>query len=362
MTQYIVPAVLALVVGLILWIVKRECLALEYDVVESDPFPTEGGVGKYFVCELKNIGNRAIENVSFKIEVSKGAIDSIKYSNAQLFNISEQASTFVQGVLPLLNPKERFGTMLTIKKAEDDSNIKVEARAIGATASKKSNESMPPYIQSFLFTITVALTLLAVFSTWNTFSQSRITNSIEKIGDISALTKDIDARKQKLDELKNESEKRLTEFDELQRKEEDLQRKEKQGEPQREQIVFAILNRSGLSHVIPGLISISGEGLPFWKTGLHLMHSYLLDKSNARKYVNALVELANVDSIAPSSKGFLLYLAGKIEKSEGNSNNAIQYFEICKKETPLMYEYLMAQDPAYDLASVKMWLTKNKIK
>lgn len=359
MTQYIVPAVLAFIVGLFLWIVKREHLALEYYVVESDPFPREGGVGKYFVCELKNTGNRAIENVSFKIEVSKGAIDSIKYSNAQLFNISEQANTFVQGVLPLLNPKERFGTMLTIKNAEDDSNIKVEARAIGATASKKSSETMPQYIQSFLLIIAVAFTF---FSIWSTFSQSRITKSIEKIGEISALTKDLDARKQKLDELKNESEKRQTEFEELQRKEEDLQRKEKQGEPQREQIVFAILNRSGLSHVIPGLISISGEGLPFWKTGLHLMHSYLLDKSNARKYVNALVELANVDSIAPSSKGFLLYLAGKIEKSEGNSNNAIQYFEICKKETPLMYEYLMAQDPAYDLASVKMWLTKNKIK
>ena len=92
------------------------------------------------------------------------------------------------------------------------------------------------------------------------------------------------------------------------------------------------------------------------------MHSYLLDKRNAKKYVNVLIELANVESIAPSSKGFLLYLAGKIEKSEGNSDSAIRYFERCKKETPLMYEYLMTQDPAYDLASVKAWLTKNKIR
>ena len=359
MSQYILPAVLTAVfaffVGLLLWLVKRERVALEYDVVESDAFPREGGIGKYFVCELKNTGNRAIENISFKIDVNKGVIDSIKYSSAQLYNVSEQTSSFVHGVLPLLNPKERYTAMLTIKDAEDDSNIWVEARAIGATASKKSNEALPYYSLPILVAAAAGVTISVALSGLTMLSQSRVTQSIERISDEPEFTKLLVEKKREWDEYKIKSEKQQAKLDEQ-------DRRANQGEPENAQIIFSTLNRSGLSQVVPGLISITGDGLPFWKTGLYLMHSYLLDKRNAKKYVNVLIELANVESIAPSSKGFLLYLAGKIEKSEGNSDSAIRYFERCKKETPLMYEYLMTQDPAYNLASVKAWLTKNKIR
>lgn len=133
-----------------------------------------------------------------------------------------------------------------------------------------------------------------------------------------------------------------------------------QGAPEQEQIIFATLNRSGLSHLIPGLVNTSGDHLLFWKTGLYLIDSYLTDKSNGSKYAKALSDLANVKDIAPSSKGFLLYLTGKLEKNEGHSESAIKYFDLCKKETPLMYEYLMSQDPAYDLNSIRIWLTTHK--
>lgn len=355
MIQYIIPAALAFFVGLSLWAIKRERLTLEYDIVESDLFPREGGVGKYFVCALRNTGNRAIQGISIEMVVSKGTIDSVEYSNSQLFDISEQTTTAIKGAVPLLNPKERISAIITIRDAGAESSLKVEARAIGVTAGRKSSEFIPEYFKMILPAVAAGVALLAVSSIWNTYTQSRVTKSIERIGNFKELSKGLDESTKKLDELKSKSDKIARDF-------EDAERKREQGEPEREQVVFGVLNRAGLSHILPSLMTISGEGLPFWKTGLHLMNSYLLDQKNAQKYVQALVQLSKVDFIAPSSRGFLLYLAGKIEKAEGNTDAAIKYFEMCKKETPLMHEYLMAQDPAYDLKAIKSWLSKNRPK
>jgi hypothetical protein len=57
--------------------------------------------------------------------------------------------------------------------------------------------------------------------------------------------------------------------------------------------------------------------------------------------------------MAPASRGFLLYLLGKIEQFRKNNEKAIEWLEKCKNETPLMYEFLMAQDPGYDLGIVQ---------
>ena len=93
MAQYIIPAILGFLGGLFLWLIKRERLALEYDIEESDLFPRDGGVGKYFVCKLINSGNRAIENISLNIEITEGQIDCIEYSNSQLLTEEKQTST-----------------------------------------------------------------------------------------------------------------------------------------------------------------------------------------------------------------------------------------------------------------------------
>jgi len=345
MIQFIIPAALAFIVGLSLWAIKRERYSLGYAIVESDLFPREGGSGKYFVCALRNNGNRAVENISIKMDISHGVIDSVEYSNSRLLNVSEQAISVIRGIVPLLNPKEEIGAIITIKDANEESALNVEARAIGVTAVKRNAESMPEYLKTLLVPV-IAIGIVVTFvSLWSTYTQSRVTQSLEKIGDFKALSTDLDKRAKNLEELKREAEER--------------HRKEEQGEPRKEQIIFSTLNRAGLSHVLPSLINVSGEGLPFWKTGLHLMHSYLLDKKNARKYIHALEQLSNIDFIAPSSKGFLLYLAGKIEKAEGNTDAAIKYYEMCKKAAPLMHDYLMAQDPAYDLNAIKKWLSKN---
>lgn len=348
MLQFIIPAVFAFIVGLSLWVIKRERLSLGYDIVESDLFPREGSSGRYFVCTLRNTGNRAIENIDLKMDISNGVIDSIEYSNSRLLNVSEQAAAVIRGLVPLLNPKEEIGVIITIKDAKPDSSLKVEARAVGVTAAKKNKESVPENIKTAMVVAAAAASLVSVISLWSTYTQSRVTRSLEKMGALTPLSASLDKKTKKLEELKREFE--------------EDQRKREQGEPDREQIVFSTLNRAGLSHVIPSLMNISGEGLPYWKTGLHLMNSYLLDKKNANKYVHALEQLSNVEFIEPSSKGFLLYLAGKIEKTEGHADAAIKYFEMCKKTTPLMHDYLMAQDPAYDLNAIRKWLAKNGLK
>jgi len=104
-----------------------------------------------------------------------------------------------------------------------------------------------------------------------------------------------------------------------------------------------------------------GDELPYWKTGLFLMHSFLQDGENGDKYISALSSLLEQDTI-PSSSGFLAYLAGKIEQERGKRDSAIAFFDRCKAKAPLTYEHLMTQDPAYDLETLKERLRASKPK
>ena len=97
MNKLVIPAILVFIVGLALWAMKRKRLALEYDIVESDPFPRAGGTGKYFVCNLRNSGNCAIENISLNIKMPDGELDAVKYSNSQLIDIIEESGNLIQG-------------------------------------------------------------------------------------------------------------------------------------------------------------------------------------------------------------------------------------------------------------------------
>jgi hypothetical protein len=332
MSEYIIPGVITFVVGIavgfFLWLIKKDRLSLEYDVDESDSFPREEGMGKYFICSLKNNGNKAIENITLKINLDGGLIDSVEFSSSELLTINSQENSLIDGVVPLLNPEEKISAIITIKNAQSNAFPKIEARAVGVTAKQRSSETSFKGYYGFLaagFSVVVAM--VGFIGVLNESNRSRLQESIKSL---DMLEEKINSQKEELD----------------------------QGKPERVQIIFAILNKAGLSRIIPGLISISGEGIAYWKTGLHLMHSYLLNKSESKKYVKSLVHLSNTEGIAPSSKGFLLYLAGRIEKEEGRTSDAIQYFNQCKNETPLMYEHLMANDPAYDLKAIEVELLK----
>ncbi len=355
--NYVIPAIFAFIVGLILWFIKRDRLSLEYDVAESETFPHEDGYGKYFILSLKNIGNKAVENITFKLELNQGAINSVQFSQSELINIDSQNESLISGTIPLLNPKENFKSTITINNAQNSSKLSIEARGVGVTAEKKKTDSIPEYFQKIAIGVTIAVSISTLFTAWTSLNQSRANKSIKNLDKIQTIAGDIKDSASFFEEKLSNRDK---EFELLKKENAEEELKRKQGKPEREQVIFSILNKAGLSSKLPKLISISGEGLPFWKTGLFLMHSYLADTKSSHSYVTALSEISKIDFIAPSSKGFLLYLAGKIEKEEGNANKAIEYFDLCKQETPLMYEHLMAQDPAYDLKAIQSWLINNQ--
>lgn len=330
------PAFLALIVGLVLWFIKRDRLSLEYTITESEIFPKGAVQGKYFLLNLKNNGNKALENISYQLELNLGKIDSLQFSKKDLIDVDEQSEKTIKGLISLLNPNEELHTTLTIENAEDYSKIKIQARGIGVTAIESKKNQIPFYLQNFLILFSIVITVSTGYSVFTSVNQVKVNESISSITEQS----------EKLSLLLKESETSL--------------KQEALGKPDREQIIFASLNKAGLSFLLPRLLESTGDNLPYWKTGLFLVNSYLIDKKNSNKYVNVLDSLANIKDISPSSKGFLFYLAGKIEKNEQHAERAILYFNKCKANAPLMYEYLIEQDPAYNLNSIEEWLIKNQ--
>lgn len=357
---YLIPAILTiivgLIVGLILWAIKRERFSLTYEIVKSEVFPRENTSGRYFVCTLRNTGNRPIENISYKFRVNDGTIETAKFLESQLIQLSAQDQNTLEGSIPLLNPKEQLGAVVTITNARPQSTSILEARAVGATARKVSTESIPGVISVSPVMILVSMLVMSLaamgLGTLAAFisNQTKVSQAPERFERLADFAKT-------LSESSNENLEKLEEITTARQDATDLLEGElAQARPTREHRVFAILNRSGLGSILPALLS-TGDQLPYWKTGLYLMHVYLTDKKNARKYVDALDKLSHEEDIFPSSRGFLLYLAGKIEQDQGNSKKAVEYLEKCKKETPLMYELLMAQDPTYDLRALERVVT-----
>lgn len=334
MDKYIIPALLTLIVGIVLWFIKRDRLSLEYTITESEIFPKGAIQGKYFLLNLKNNGNKALENINYQLELNLGKIDSLQFSKRDLIDINEQSDKTINGLIALLNPNEELRTTLTIENAEDYSKVKIQARGVGVTAIESKKNQIPYYLQNFLIPFSIVIAVSTGYSAFTSVNQIKVNESINSITEQS----------EKLSLLLKENK---------------AIQKELLAKPDREQIVFALLNKAGLSFLLPRLLESTGDNLPYWKTGLFLVNSYLIDKKNSIKYVNAIESLANIKEISQSSKGFLFYLAGKIEKNEQHTERAILFFKKCKDSTPLIYEYLIEQDPAYNLNTIEEWLIKN---
>ncbi len=338
----IASGILGFVGGLVLWLIKRDRRSLTYKVVASGEFPREGTSGKYFVCTLRNSGNRPIEAIAYRLTIRGGQIESTKFSLPELIRIHAQDDSRLEGNISLLNPEEELDATVTIVGATSESALDMHARAVGTTAQPPKSYAIP---ESLLVGVTATAVVAAATTLWTTFRQSEVTRKIELIGgEVSGLKKG------------PEGPFSITEFEhriEEQRRAVAREQDEvNRGKPDREELIFSILNRNGLGNLLPRLLS-TGDELPYWKTGLFLLHSYLVDKKNASKYVKVLDELSKAEEITPSSLGWILYLAGKIEQDQGNSARAFAFFERCKKQAPLMYDHLMAQDGSYDLRALQ---------
>ena len=329
--NYIIPAILALLVGYILWQIKRDRAALTYEMTESDNFPRESGIGKYFVIKLRNSGNKAIEKINLNIDFDSDVIETATFSDVSLLTDLDKTNAYIRSVLPLLNPREVFSITVTTLSKNQISSPKIVARAIGTTALPREFSATSSLFPHLL--ITVAVALVSVFAgyyvVWDIFNPKSI--------------KRIEVIKSDVDELKSRFEKDRQKFE--------------QGEPESQQYIFSVFNRAGISYLFPELIEKNGEVL-YWKTGAFLMHKFLKDHRNRDKYINAMEILIDAKDIAPSSLGFNLYLLSKMEQHIGNKEKAKNYLEQCKNKTPLMYDYLMSQDDYYDTKALELLLNK----
>lgn len=323
MKQYIIPAILSFLVtllgGLILWRIKKEKLSLQYDLIESGSFPRENGEGKYFVIRLRNTGNKAIENSSLEIAFETGTIETVRISDKNLLSAFTQDSSKISGTLPLLNPKEDLEITITAIGRPSISSPRVTARAIGVTAVQA--REMEVSVRSFTLAIALITSIIAAITMYVVVNQK--------------MSK-IEMTKEELRETIKAIER-------------------KQG-PEREDQIFAVLNRAGLSYIFPQLIAM-GADITYKNTGFFLMHQFLIENDiNKQKIVLAMENLQQLEEIAPTSRSIILYLLAKMEQTRGNHAKASDYLKKCKEEAPLIYDHLMAQDPSYDLQSLRKWL------
>lgn len=344
--QYLIPATLAFFGGLILWLIKRERVSLQYETVESGTFPHEKGEGRYFIIKLKNSGNKPLRDIKLKISFSMGNIHSYSFSSNDLITDVQMCQDHLTGSIPLLNPKEVLGTTITTIGHPASASPEVLARASGATAVRRKTDS--DRIDPVFSAVTVGLAVITlVYVGWNYYSSK--SQSTEMLTKLSKIEGKVEAVKTStpLEEARATIEKETLEL--------------KMGKPEAVQVVFAAFNKGGMSSLFPRLISLGGD-CTYWRTGFFLMHSFLNDAGNEKKYLKIMdfIIEQNIAPAAPSSKGLLLYLSSKMSGICGDKDLAMKYLDRCKKEAPMMYDHLIAQDPAYDLDSIKKWLNRNK--
>jgi hypothetical protein len=282
--QYLLPAILTAVfsfcVGFLLWQIKKERVSLEYECGGSGTFPREKGIGRYFIVEINNSGNKPIQDVKFIIIFPSGRIESANYSEHKLVSDVSIDGSQLSGSIPLLNPKEMLGVTITIMGESDIGSPKIIARAVGVTAVQRKEGSIFSHrsilMAGVLGTLAIAVTVVFVWRI--TLQQEKVTDeSIKTLKGVETITgdfdKNIDLFKKNLQRQQEEQEK--------------TEKEEQQGKPETEQIVFAILNRAGLGHLMFRLIE-SGEEITYWKTGFVLLQAFLVDQENGGKYVNAM--------------------------------------------------------------------------
>lgn len=361
--KYVIPAILAFLSGLLLWQVQRPRVSLDYEVVTSEEFPRAAGVGRYFVVRVRNTGNREVRDIDLRVALRSGTVETKQFSVPSLISQVSESQSEVTGRIPLLNPNETFSVTLTGAGNSGVGPLEVTARAPGATAGPRTADEMIPSISNMLTgAVAVALAALVVslFSSYRTSNVSRSISQIQNLGELSEriqrteedLSASLQHQRQEMEKAQQERERELQK---ARQEHEKRLREEEQGAPSTEQLVFSVFNRAGLSNRFAELVG-GADAVRYWKTGLFLLNGFLVDVSNRDKYVAAAEAVVELPGMAPSSRGFNLYLLGKMEQYRGNSDRAIHWFERCRTVTPLMYAHVMAQDPAYDLASIRVQL------
>ena len=335
MLPYIVPALLTFITGLALWSIKKQRLILVYRISESGTFPIASTQAKYFIIELKNRGNQPIENCNLSIDFDQGKILNYVFSDDKLnIDVSNTESSILCKI-PLLNSHEVLKTTITIEGDPHISNPKVNARAVGVTAKLETEED---YTNIIMYAIpVVALSITLGFAGSSIVSWIFPSTNTEVISELTKQTKiRIDSILARLDSLQLST----------------------SIQPDREDIIFAILNKCRLSHIFARLIA-SREEISYRNTGYYLLYCCLKDEKNKEKYLDAMNQIISVKEIAAGSKSLIYYLLSKLEQNYAHNNLSIKYLRECEKAAPEIYNHLMEQDAQFDINSLKKWALQN---
>jgi len=355
----ILAAILTFVFGVILWQLQKDRLSLQYEVVESAPFPREGGTGKYFIVIIQNGGSRELRGTEFHVAFESGIIESYRFLDPTLVGPITQTPSELTGTVPLLNPGDSVSATITTFGPTGTRIPIIAARAPGATAHPKPEGSISSLL-SWITLGSILTSLTVLILTLLSLSKAReVTDSISRIENLGEVSEQIRESK---DDFTAGMDRMKKDFEDRRKKDEEELRGQRriydQGGPDREQIIFAVMSRAGLAHRFIDL-AFTADETSFWRTGVVLLDGFLRDEQNRGQYVSALEALVGVSEMAPRSRGFNYYLLSKMEKYRGNSEASARWLEKCRTETPLMYEHVMGQDTAFDLEALRLELTQD---
>lgn len=323
--QYIVPASLTFLVGILLWLLKRDRLSLKYHLLESHLFPSETGAGKYFVCTLQNSGNKALVDITFIVTIKNACFESVRFSNEDLISVSTKSVGTIEGTIKSLNPKETFGAVITVKEASDNSELSIASRCIGATAVEKKESSVHDYILQIA--IAVVIGGIVSFFAGDYFGRKAVWS-------VQSQIKLLEAEVQSTREI-------------IEKEHEELE-----AAPSSQSAIITALNKNSLGFVLGKMVN-DGAELSFWGTGLYLYHVSGENKKITEQCRSAIVSMSQERFIAPESKALLLYLAGKMAQRSGDINKSNDFFVKAKQAHPGTAERMMENDMYFDVVSSK---------
>jgi hypothetical protein len=390
MKNLIVPAFLTFLFALLLWYIQKDKFELIYSINDSEIFPVDSNEAKFFVVDLENTGNKEIENIQVEIRFKNCRILNISNSTLKSSQFSFKDSN-VHGTLPLLNPKEKMKIKCTAVGGDGELEH-FEARAKGVSATDK------PYLEitSILLPVLILVFIIISISYYLLIRQNKISKAIDTL-DVESieverfnLTNSVNEklvqseseRRTWLEKLQQETEEREHEHKEYMKKleEESKERERKhqellkkhdeemekikkehheleQGKPERTQEIFNCLNQNGLTYLFFKLLNL-GDGISYLNTGFILFAEFLNTSTDQDKILKTIQSLTNFE-MAPSSKGMLYYLAGKMESIKNNHEKVNYWLNKCKDEYPLMYKFLMENDGNFDINQLRDRLKNN---
>jgi len=249
--NYLIPAILAFLFALLLWLIKRDRFLMVYDLSESDIFPSNSRNGKYYILKVKNRGNKAIEDTSVKFQLTNCEI--LKYSNSEPRLIENESNTLkkYECKIPLLNPKEIIQFTITTESDSEFDAPQIKLRGKGVNGQLESSIDYNSILNSIIAPIAVSIivgilgtTLLQKALFKDDSGQNEI---IEQLNEVKSTLK-VDSVNTQLNILKKQN----SELD-------SLIALRKKGLPEREDDVFIVFNKTGLSGLFPKYIASVSE-------------------------------------------------------------------------------------------------------